>query len=144
MTVLFNLIFPNDFAFSYTRLTLSIAPLSHILIYPYFPKALSNSAIQLSVFSSPPNSLFSLFLFSFFLFIVVIICYIYKFLLFFTFITTSQHQLGVNLPRRFFGFFKPSEWQDCARDDGIFFVVISTKWNAWRNPLRRSSTIGNL
>ena len=53
-----------------------------------------------------------------------------------------------DLSRRFFGFFKPSEWhaslrsewQDCARDD-VFFggIVISTKHSAWRNPLRRSS-----
>ena len=28
---------------------------------------------------------------------------------------------------------------DNARDDGAFFVVISTKRSAWRNPLRRSS-----
>ena len=52
----------------------------------------------------------------------------------------SYHTLGVNLPRRFFGFFKPSEWQDFGWDDVFLGIVISTKWNAWRNPLRRSST----
>ena len=35
----FILINSSDFAFSYTRLTFSIAPLSHILAIPYFPQA---------------------------------------------------------------------------------------------------------
>ena len=42
------------------------------LTYPYFPKALSNSAIQPSIFSPPPNSLFSLF---FILFLFIYRCY---------------------------------------------------------------------
>ena len=33
----------------------------------------------------------------------------------------SYHSLGVNLSRRFFGLFKPSEWQDYAWDDGALF-----------------------
>ena len=73
-------------------LTFSIAPLSHILTYPYFLKALSNSAIILFVFSST-SQLSLLIVFILFLVIVVIICYIGKFLLFFTFIN-SQQQLG--------------------------------------------------
>ena len=58
--------------FLISRLTFSITPLSHILTYPYFPKALSNSAIQPSVFS--PTSQLSL-LIVFILFLFIYRCY---------------------------------------------------------------------
>ena len=140
MTVLFNLIFPNDFAFSYTRLTLSIAPLSHILIYPYFPKALSNSAIQPSVFSPTSQLSLLIFLFSFFLFIVVIICYTWWFFLFFSSLF-SYHTLGLTFPGHRFTVkfalqvkFSPTEsevclwqvkfhlWWSCGGKSIYFFV----------------------
>ena len=124
---------------------------THLSLFPQSTKQFGNPTL---CFPQPPNSLFSLFLFSFFLFIVVIICYIYKFLLFYfyQFSTSVMGSLDSarddgtrsdiftrkdDLSRRFFGFFKPSEWQDFGWDD-VFLVVISTKWNAWRNPLRRS------
>ena len=87
------------------------------LIFPYFtqiPKQLSN---QTPAFLDPNSTshFFSPFIFylPLFFFIVVIICYIYKFLLFFTFTTTSQHQLG--------------DLSTSLEMTVLFLVVISTK-----------------
>ena len=64
------------------------------LIFPYFIQITKQLSNQASVFlAPPPNSLFSLFLFSFFLFIVVTICYIWWFFLFFSSLFL-YHSLG--------------------------------------------------